>query len=116
MELKLRDGDYVADGLGGLARVDGAQAALHRALFRLTARRGMFPILPDFGSRLWQLGSIPSAKRQSAAMQYVTEALAEESELQVSGVTLSPRSGGALALTVELAWEGQALSVELTVR
>ena len=116
MELKLRDGDYVADGLGGVVRVDGAQAALQRMLFRLTARRGQFPILPEFGSRLWQLGSVPPARRQSAAMQYVTEALAEEAGTRVETVTLQARPGGALDVTVELTWEGQPLSVELTVQ
>ena len=33
MELKLRDGDYVPDGIGGLCRVDGNGALLQRTLF-----------------------------------------------------------------------------------
>ena len=40
MELKLRNGDYVPDGVGGLKRVEGREALLQRVLFKLTARRG----------------------------------------------------------------------------
>ena len=69
MELKLRDGDYVPDGIGGLCRVDGNGALLQRTLFKLTARRGMFPFLEKLGSRLWQLGEVPPGRRQSAAAQ-----------------------------------------------
>ncbi len=46
MEAKLFNGDYIPDGLGGVARCKGADALLERVLFRLTARRGQFPRLP----------------------------------------------------------------------
>jgi DNA-binding MarR family transcriptional regulator len=52
MELKLKNRDYCPDGSGGLERGDGAQAVLARVLFRLTARRGALPFLPELGSRL----------------------------------------------------------------
>lgn len=64
MELILRNGDYVPDGVGGLRRAAGQEALLQRVLFRLTARRGAFPFWEDLGSRLWQLGRLP---RQPAA-------------------------------------------------
>ena len=54
MELKLINGDYVPDGMGGVVRCAGADALLERVLFRLTARRGQFPLLPDLGSRLYR--------------------------------------------------------------
>ena len=38
METKLVNGDYVADGLGGVERLSGADALLGRVLYRLTAR------------------------------------------------------------------------------
>lgn len=38
MELKIRNGDYIADGIGGERRADGAEALLERALFRLSVR------------------------------------------------------------------------------
>ena len=52
MELKIRNGDYIADGIGGERRADGAEALLERALFGLSVRRGSFPFLPELGSEL----------------------------------------------------------------
>ena len=40
MELMLRDGDYVADGRGGVKRTEGGEEVLQRVLFQLGARRG----------------------------------------------------------------------------
>ena len=37
---KLRNGDYVPDGVGGFASASGAEAVLERVYFLLTARRG----------------------------------------------------------------------------
>lgn len=63
MELKIRNGDYIADGIGGERRADGAEALLERALFRLSVRRGSFPFLPELGSELYRLGhEKPSAR------------------------------------------------------
>ena len=87
MELELKNGDYIADGVGGLRRVGGREALLQRVLFRLTARRGSFPFQEDLGSRLWALGRLPVQERRSAARQYVTEALAGE-PVTVEEVTL----------------------------
>lgn len=114
MELMLRDGDYVPDGVGGLRRAGGQEALLQRVLFRLTARRGTFPFWEELGSRLWRLGQIPAAGRQAAAKQYVAEALADEAGLTVEDVALT-EDGGAAALRVELGYEGGTLAVELEV-
>ena len=89
MELELRNGDYVRAGGARLRRVDGQEALLQRVLIRLTARRGTFPFWETLGSRLWQLGRMPSGARLSAALQYVAEALAEERELTVENVSLT---------------------------
>ena len=63
MELKIRNGDYIADGIGGERRADGAEALLERALFRLSVQRGSFPFLPELGSELYRLGhEKPSAQ------------------------------------------------------
>lgn len=51
MELKLQNGDYVPDGVGGLRRVWGQEALLQRVFYKLMARRGSFP----FG-RIWAAG------------------------------------------------------------
>ena len=52
MEPRIQNGDYIPDGLGGVVRSQGADALLERVLFRLTARRGELPPLPQLGSRL----------------------------------------------------------------
>jgi phage gp46-like protein len=115
MELALRNGDYVPDYAGGVQRLTGRDALLQRVMFRLTARRGTFPFREDLGSRLWQLGQVSTSARQAAAKQYVTEALAEETELTVEGVTLVQQETDA-ALTVELSYEGETLSVTVELQ
>ena len=70
MELKIRNGDYIADGIGGERRADGAEALLERALFRLSVRRGSFPFLPELGSELYRLGHEKPSDRAAAAKLY----------------------------------------------
>lgn len=113
--LAIRNGDYVPDGVGGLRRAEGREALLERVLYRLMARRGQFPFLQDLGSRLWQLGRVGAAGRQSAAEQYVAEALAAETGLTVETVTLR-QAEGRTELTAEMTWQGESLSVTLEVR
>ena len=115
MELMLRNGDYVSDGAGSLRHVQGREALLQRVLFRLTARRGMFPFLPDLGSDLWRLSRSAPAARQAAAGQAVAQALAAE-DVTVDAVTLTDLGGGRLGVTAEMTWDGEALSVTLEVR
>ena len=86
MELKLVNGDYLPDGRGGLEQAE--EEILQRALSRLTARRGSFPFLPEFGSRLSLLGAVAPLARETAAERYVTEALAPETALKVESVRL----------------------------
>ena len=86
MELKLVNGDYQPDGHGGLRQAE--EEILQRALSRLTARRGSFPFLPEFGSRLCLLGAVAPLARETAAERYVTEALAPETALKVESVRL----------------------------
>ena len=114
MEAKLSNGDYIPDGLGGVVRCQGAEALLERVLFRLSARRGQFPLLPQLGSRLYLLAMGPAAQRLSAARQYVAEALAEE-EVSITDVALSPAGEGRTGIAVLLSYRGTDLSVTLTV-
>jgi len=114
MELELKNGDYTADGVGGLRRVRGREALLQRVLFRLSARRGSFPFWESLGSRLWELGRLPALERPSAARQYVTEALAEE-PVTVEAVTLEQRQDGTAAVTARLRYQGEALPVTVEV-
>ena len=112
MELKLVNGDYVPDGAGGMTRLSGADEVLGRVLFRLTARRGSLPFLPELGSRLHLVMREKPSARQSLAAQYVAEALKEESDLKVTGVEWLEQ-GEKAQLTVGLEWQGETLSVNL---
>ena len=114
MELELRDGDYIADGVGGLRRVQGREALLQRVLFRLTARRGAFPFWESLGSRLWELGRVPAPERRSAARQYVAEAL-EEEPVTVEDVELEQGADGTASVTARLRCQGEALPVTVEV-
>jgi phage gp46-like protein len=116
MSLKIKDGDYVPDNTGGLRRADGAEALVQRVLFRLCAHRGAFPFLENLGSRLWQLGRVAPADRESAAKQYVAEALEGEEGVSVTDVTLSEHADGLCDLTARLSYEGGDLSVQMTVQ
>ena len=114
MELELQNGDYVPDGIGGVRRVSGREALAQRIIFRLTARRGSFPFGPELGSRLDQLGSLPASQRAAAAVQYVTEALAQE-PVAVEDVELTQRANGIAELRTRLSYQGTGLDVTLEV-
>jgi len=101
MELKLIDGDYVADGGGGQVGLSGNEALLQRVLFRLTARRGRFPLAEKMGSQLWKLSRENGSRRLSAARQYVVEAL-EEEDVVLTDVRLEEAGDGRLRLEVDL--------------
>ena len=112
MELNIVNGDYVPDGTGGLRRLQGAEEVLGRVLFRLTARRGSFPFLPELGSRLHRILRERPGARQALAAQYVAEALEAEQEIKVTGVEWQDRGAGG-HLTVYLEWQGEALSLNM---
>ena len=86
MELQIQNGDYVPDGLGGFRRLTG-------------------------GSRLYLVLREKPAARQALAEQYVAEALAGESGLRVTEVSLAQEGDRGL-LTVRLDWQGEALAVQ----
>ena len=114
MELWIREGDYVPDGSGGLMRLEGNDALLQRVLFRLCARRGAFPLLPELGSELYRLGQEKAAGRLSAARQYIAQALAEE-PVTVDSVELLPAGEGRMDVAVRLSAREEALQVTLTI-
>ena len=116
MELKMRNGDYVPDGIGGEKRAVGTEELLARALFRLSVRRGSFPFLPELGSELHLLGREKPSARRAAAKQYAAAALAEESALTVEDVERTECGEGLCALHVTLRLDsGKAAALELTV-
>lgn len=114
MALLLKDGDYVAVERGGLRTVEGAQDLLQRVLFRLQARRGSFPFLPELGSRLYLLGREKPGDRQALARQYAVEALRGE-EVEVTGVAVEESQPGRLRVLVDMEWNGVHLAAEVMV-
>ena len=114
MERKLMDGDYVPDGAGGLVTLSGGEEILARVLFRLTARRGAMPFLPELGSRLYQLGRERPSARQALALQYVAEALREETDIRVETVELDQGEDRG-RLRAVLHWQGKTLTAQLNV-
>lgn len=115
MELLICDGDYVPDGTGSFQKLEGAQELLERVVFRLTARRGGMPLLPELGSRLYALGREKPSERKGLALQYVSEALAQEQGLEVEQVELTQGTDGRLKLKVYLRWQGERLSVDAVI-
>lgn len=110
-ELMIRNGDYVPDGAGGFCRVEGGEALLQRVLWKLCVRRGSFPFLPQLGSRLATLGREKAGARAALARQYVAEALDDETELEITRVTLEETASGS-RLSVFLEWKGERLHLE----
>ena len=100
MELKIKDGDYMSDGAGGLVRVNGREELLMRVLYKLSVRRGSFALVPELGSRLHLLWREKPESRAAAAKQYIAEALADEPGLTLEDVTVRE---GKDVLEVELA-------------
>ncbi len=108
MDLKLENGDYCPDGLGGMSQVGDEEELLQRIHYRLTARRGAFPLMPTLGSQLHLVLREKPSARQGAAEAYIQEALAEE-DVSVVGVTLASEEDK-LMMTIELEWQGESLT------
>ena len=105
--LMLVNGDYVPQG-NGLQSAKGDEAVLQRMLMKLTARRGQFPFMENFGSRLWTLDRLRPAER------HVLEALRDEPALMVEQVTLA-ENGGKASLTVNAVKDERRLTAEVAL-
>ena len=106
MELKFVDGKYVPGAYGGLEPVRGRDELLQRALMRLSAARGGFVLMPEFGSSLHTLFSVKKSQRAAQAHRMVYEALAPETELEVTDVEYRETGGGTAVVRVRLALAG----------
>lgn len=113
MSLLMEHRDYVKVG-GAVAGVSGGEAVVNEVLFRLTARRGSYPLMPQLGSRLYLLSREKPSDWQVLARRYAEEALAELSDLTVKKANVT-QSGGRLWVEVDLEWRGEPLSVECEV-
>ena len=115
MELKLNGGAYAVSPAGGFQTVTGAEELAQRALMRLSARRGGFLPLPEYGSRLHTLCRLKPGERPAAARQYVIEALSDEPQISVGEVEYQPGADGSAVLRVELICAGQNVSASVSV-
>lgn len=113
MAAVLHNGDYVPDGIGGFEKKDGAQGILCEALFRLSMKRGSFPLLPDLGSRLHLVGREKPSARNMAARQYAMEAL-EGLDVTVLDAAVTLDADGVAHVKVTLAAEGETVDLEVT--
>ena len=73
MALLMKQGDYAADGNGGVAAAQGGDELICEVLFRLTARRGSFPFLPGLGSRMGRLRREKPSAWDSLARQFAVD-------------------------------------------
>ena len=115
MELLLREGDYVPDGKGGVCRAQGEEELLQRVLFKLTARREAFPLLPGLGSALYTLPREKLSDWESLARQYAAQALEDEAGLAVRSVTVTPRDQGGAHVAVTREGESGLIQAEVVV-
>lgn len=113
MSILVDQKDYAARD-GSVVSATGAEAILSDILFRLTARRGAFPLLPRLGSRMYLLPREKPSRRTALARQYAAEALADLSDVTVTDAAVTPTEAG-MSVRVELVWSGEPLSVELEV-
>lgn len=113
MSLLMENKDYVKSG-GTVTGVSGGEGLINEVLFRLTAKRGSYPLMPGLGSRLYLLSREKPSDWQVLARQYAAEALAELSDLTVLKADVT-QTGDHLWVTVELEWQGELLSVECEV-
>jgi len=116
LDIKLTDGRYSPSPLGGLATVRGAQELAQRVVMKLTARRGGFAVLPDYGSRLPLLLRVKASERNTMARQLVAEALADEAGLTLDSLELGePDSSGAMDIDLRFLYQDAQISVSAKV-
>lgn len=114
MELKLTDGNYLPRLGGGFVSVSGIDELAQRVEMKLKARRGGFPLMPDFGSRLYSLPSIKPSRRDAAARQFVAEALSDEPGLSLEELNISFKNDTML-LDLQFSYSDNTLSVSMSV-
>lgn len=102
MELRLERGEYIAREHGGLESISGADELRQRVEMKLAARRGCYPLMPEYGSRLYTLSRVKPSQRQSAAEQFIAEAISDEPGLEIEELTLTETGSDSIRLDVLL--------------
>ncbi len=112
MELKLLDGQYVTGENKAPVEIDGTDELAQRVASKLRVRRGSFLPMPEFGSRLYLLGRVKRSERETAARQYVLEALADEAGLSLETLSLSEQADGDAVLSLSFTYGTETLRIE----
>ena len=115
MELKLQNGQYVPGKYQGFESVSGGEELLQRVLMKLKARRGSFLPEPKFGSRLYLLPGMKPSQRESAAKQFIAEALEGEENLSLVSVDISESGQGELSLFMCFDYNGESVKAQTTI-
>ena len=116
LELKLVGGKYKQGNYQTVAQVDEIEELLQRIEMKLKVRRGAFVPLPEYGSRLHLLFQEKPSNRQSAARQFVLEALIEEKDLELDSVGLTSTTDGEARLSLSFIYKGEyTLNVETVI-
>lgn len=108
------DGDYAVTN-GAVIALSEKEAALQRILLALKTKRGSFPLLPEYGSRLHLLLQEKPSARESMAAAYVQELLAQERDVTLDALELTQVDGKTLLLTLQLRWQEEAVSTSVTI-
>ena len=114
MELKLTDGQYSLDEKHAPEEIGGNEELAQRVALKLQVHRGSFLPLPEYGSRLYTLGRIRPSERETAARQFVLEALGDEDGLSLDTLELTEKDGDAV-LRLTLTSGGETLNVETEI-
>ena len=111
MDLRLENGFYRPGKYRGADTVHGLEELGQRVVMKLSVPRGSFALLPDYGSRLHELGREKRSVWESVAARYVAEALEGETDLRILRVAVDLPEAGRLKVDVELAYQGAAWAV-----
>ena len=114
MELTMENGGYVSGKNGRLKTVSGEEEKAQRIMMRLIAHRGAFPLMPEFGSRLYTLTGTKNSEIRQLAVQYISEALESESGVSISDIE-AQRSGDELTLEISLSVDGDHVTVKTVI-
>lgn len=110
--IKLENGDYALDNSGNILEVSGVEEIINRALIRLKAKKGGFPLDLSLGSELY-LSDINSASYESL-FGIVSEALAPISEIEVTDIEKHiDKENERLYLTIYMKISGTDAIIEL---
>lgn len=116
MELKLTNGKYILGSYHTLEQISEIEEVLQRVTMKLKARRGAFIPLPEYGSRLHLLCGEKPSNRDSAARQYVSEALADEKELVLNSLELVSDTDGEAKISLLFTYKGEyTVAVEAAI-